>query len=107
MLYCIVVLNCCILKYGNKRRWLISLPVLLLLRCMLNAMPARLLNVPALVFVVTDTPLPLAPSDRNYRRGMCVLFCLDILVEFCRKVTLLFARVSPLRVPAPFTRSLP
>jgi hypothetical protein len=68
---------------------------------MFNAMPALFLNIPALAFVVTDAPFPLAPSDRNYRRGTCVLFCLDILVEFRRKVTLLFVRVSPLRLMAP------
>jgi hypothetical protein len=38
---------------------------------------------------------------------MCVLSYLDILVEFCRKVTLLFARVSVLRLPSPPLHSCP
>jgi peptide methionine sulfoxide reductase MsrB len=49
-------------------------------------------------------PFVSGPSDRNYQSGTRVLSSLDILVEFCRRVALLFARVSVLRLPSPFSQ---
>jgi hypothetical protein len=38
---------------------------------------------------------------------MCALSYLDILVEFCQKVTLLFARVSVVGLPSPLYTAAP
>jgi hypothetical protein len=57
-----------------------------------------------LLHLFSSPPFVSALSDRNYQRGTRVLSYLDVLVEFCRKVALLFARVSVLRLPSPLSQ---